>query len=77
MDTYMHIDSLHKTLTGSINGSMPGIFDIVGIGYHPPPPFKNTILLFFSKPPLQSANCPSPLPFRQFPPIYIFCELPP
>ena len=62
MDTYMHIDSLHKTLAGSINGSMPGLFDIVGIGYHPP---------------LQSANCPSPLPFRQFPPIYIFCELPP
>lgn len=36
MDTYMHIDSLHKTLAGSINGSMPGLFDIVGIGYHPP-----------------------------------------
>ena len=36
MDTYMHIDSLHKTLAGSTNGSMPGLFDIVGIGYHPP-----------------------------------------
>ena len=38
---------------------------------------KNTTNLVFGKPPpLKSANCPSPLLFRQFPPIYWFFVTP-
>ena len=38
-------------------------------------PFKNTTLLFFAKPPLKSANCPSPPAFLGNPPnILVFRE---
>ena len=41
------------------------------------PTFKNTTLNFFAKPPLQGANCPSPLHlFREFPSIHWFFVTP-
>ena len=41
-------------------------------------PSKTPPPLFFAKPPLKSANCPSPPPPLDNPPyVLVFCELPP
>ena len=40
-------------------------------GYHPPP-VKNTIPFSCQAPLIKSEDCPTPLPFRQFPPLYWF-----
>ena len=49
--------------------------------YHPPPPppkkkKPKTLALFLAKPPLTSANCPSPLLLDNSPYILVFCQSP-
>ena len=50
-----------KTLLNYLQSSTYEREDIVCIGVSTSLPIKNTTPLFFAKPPLKSANCPSPL----------------